>query len=279
MRILCGLKDVVTTKHLENMCKLILATGVLMGYGYLTEVANAWYSGNPFEQYLAHNRAVGPYAWCYWTMVACNVVFPQLFWFRWFRTTPWAMFVVAILVNVGMWIERFVIVVVSLSRDYLPSSWMMFYPTWVDLALLAGGFGLFATPFLLFIRFVPMVALSEVKACLPEADPHHPSPHRDEPGEEPDPAERASFEGDHEASVYGILARFRGPAICWRRPGISARPGTAGSTRIRRSPSMAWIRRWDWPARRSRCSRWPGGCSDWRSPSRSSGTRASSATR
>ncbi len=176
LRILCGLKDVVTTKHLENMCKLILATGMLMGYGYLTEVANAWYSGNPFEQYLAHNRAVGPYAWCYWTMVACNVVFPQLFWFQWFRTTPWAMFVVAVLVNVGMWLERFVIVVVSLSRDYLPSSWMMFYPTWVDLALLAGGFGLFATPFLLFIRFVPMVALSEVKACLPEADPHHPSP-------------------------------------------------------------------------------------------------------
>ena len=93
------------------------------------------------------------------------------------------MFVVAILVNVGMWFERFVIVVVSLSRDYLPSSWMMFYPTWVDLALLAGGFGLFATPFLLFIRFVPMVALSEVKACLPEADPHHPSPEPDGTGE------------------------------------------------------------------------------------------------
>ena len=211
LRILCGLRDLVTTRHLENMCKLILATGMLMGYGYFTEIANAWYSGNPFEQYVAHNRATGPYAWCFWTMVACNVVFPQLFWFRWFRTTPWAMFVIAVLVNVGMWLERFVIVVVSLSRDFLPSSWMMFYPTWVDLALLAGGFGLFATPFLLFIRFVPMVALSEVKACLPEADPHHPSPQRDEPAEKPDSADLASIEGDREASVYGIMARFRGP--------------------------------------------------------------------
>ena len=106
-------------------------------------------------------------------MITCNVIFPQLFWFRWFRTTPWAMFILAIFVNVGMWFERFVIVVTSLSRDYLPSSWRMFYPTMVDVLQLVGGFGLFTTFFLLFMRFVPMIALSEVKACLPAADPRH----------------------------------------------------------------------------------------------------------
>ena len=131
---------------------------------------------------LVRNRMTGPYAWCYWTMIACNVLIPQLFWFRWFRTTPWAMFVDRDLVNVGMWFERFVIVVTSLHRDYLPSSWRMFYPTWVDLCNCSGGFGLFATPFLLFIRFVPMVALSEVKACLPRGRPAPPPQHGEETG-------------------------------------------------------------------------------------------------
>jgi hypothetical protein len=124
-----------------------------------------------------------------------------------------AMFAIAVLVNVGMWFERFVIVVTSLHRDYLPSSWQMFYPTWVDLLQLIGGFGLFATPFLLFIRFVPMVAISEVKACLPEADPHHAPPGRKETAEEPDSAaEPPPIESDDEAPVYGALARFGGPA-------------------------------------------------------------------
>jgi molybdopterin-containing oxidoreductase family membrane subunit len=126
LRILCGLKDVVTTRHLENMCKLILATGMLLGYGYLLELGNAWYSGNGFEEYVFSNRMRGPFAWCYWTMMTCNVIAPKVFWFRWFRTTPWAMFFIAILVNVGMWFERFVIVVTSLHRDYLPPSWGMF---------------------------------------------------------------------------------------------------------------------------------------------------------
>jgi hypothetical protein len=153
-------------------------------------------------------------------MIACNVVFPQLFWFKWFRTTPWAMFVVVVLVNVGMWLERFVIVVVSLSRDYLPSSWMMFYPTWVDVAQFLGGFGLFATPFLLFIRFVPMVALSEVKACLPEADPHHRPTELVESAGEPDSAEPASIEGNHEGPIYGILASFSGPADLLEAAGL-----------------------------------------------------------
>jgi hypothetical protein len=196
------------------MCKLILATSQLLGYGYLVEVANPWYNGNGYEQYLVRNRMIGPYAWCFWTMIACNVLVPQLFWSRWFRTTPGAMFVVAILVNVGMWLERFVIIVVSLHRDYLPSSWRMFYPTWVDVLQLLGGFGLFATPFLLFIRFVPMVALSEVKAMLPQADPHHSGPAGPEPesGGEPGLAESPPLRGENGGPIFGVLARFRGPA-------------------------------------------------------------------
>ena len=212
LRILCGLKDVVTTRHLENMCKLMLATSMLLGYGYLVELGNAWYGGNGYEQYVFRNRAFGPYAWCYWTMIFCNVLIPQLFWSRRFRTTPWMMFVLAVLVNVGMWFERFVIVVTSLHRDYLPSSWRMFFPTWVDLLQMIGGFGLFATPFLLFIRFVPMVALSEVKACLPEADPHYHPPETGGAAVDPEPSDHASREDDQDVPVYGVMATFRGPA-------------------------------------------------------------------
>ncbi len=208
LRVLCGLTDLVTTRHLETMCKLILATSLLLSYGYMVELTNAWYSGNAYEQFVFTNRMAGPYAWCYWTMIACNVVLPQLFWMRWVRTTPWAMFSVAVCVNVGMWFERFVIVVTSLHRDYLPSSWGMFYPTWVDMGLLAGGFGLFATPFLLFIRFVPMVALSEVKAALPEANPHHTA----SPEAEPAPAPVPPVPADPTAGpCFGAMARFRGP--------------------------------------------------------------------
>jgi Ni/Fe-hydrogenase subunit HybB-like protein len=212
LRILCGLKDLVTTRHLENMCKLILATGMLLSYGYLIEIANAWYGGNPYDLYLTRIRATGPYAWCYWTMITCNVLAPQLFWFRWFRTTPWAMFLIAVLVNVGMWFERFVIVVTSLSRDYLPSSWMMFYPTWVDVLQMIGGFGLFATPFLLFIRFVPMVAISEVKACLPQADPHFEPKTCEQAVEQPDLIESPASESGGGGPIHGALARFSGPA-------------------------------------------------------------------
>jgi Ni/Fe-hydrogenase subunit HybB-like protein len=208
LRVLCGLEDLVTTRHLENMCKLILATSLLMGYGYLIEVASAWYSSDTFEQYLARNRATGPYAWCYWTMITCNVILPQLFWLRWFRTKPWAMLVIAVLINVGMWMERFVIVVVSLHRDYLPSSWRMFYPTLIDVLQLVGGFGLFATPFLLFVRFIPMVALSEVKACLPAANPHA----SDEPDHELDPTEYPPSGADGTGQAYGALAAVDGPA-------------------------------------------------------------------
>jgi len=162
-----GLKDLVTIRHLENMNKIILATSLMVGYAYSTEFFIAWYGGNQYEIFAFLNRALGPYAWAYWTMVTCNVVVPQLFWFKSWRTTPWRMVIVAVLVNVGMWMERFVIVVTSLSRDFLPSSWGLFKPTWVDLAMFAGSFGLFFTLFLLFCRYLPMVAMAEVKAVLP----------------------------------------------------------------------------------------------------------------
>jgi molybdopterin-containing oxidoreductase family membrane subunit len=166
-RAFFGLKNLVTIRHLDNMNKVILATSLMVGYAYAIEFFTAWYSGNQYELFAFLNRALGPYAWAYWIMVSCNVLIPQLFWFKKCRTTPWIMVIIAILINVGMWMERFVIIVTSLSRDYLPSSWGVFIPTWVDLTMLAGSFALFFTLFLLFCRYLPMVAMAEVKAVLP----------------------------------------------------------------------------------------------------------------
>ncbi|UUO04889.1 polysulfide reductase NrfD [Blastopirellula sp. J2-11] len=165
-----GLKDLVTTRHLENICKILLATGSMVGYAYAMEFFMAWYSGVPNEQFTFLNRAFGPYYWAYWTMVTCNVVVPQIFWFKKCRTTPWIMFVASIFVNIGMWFERFVITVTSLSRDFLPSSWGYFSPTWVDIGMFVGSFGLFFTLFLLFLRFMPMVAMAEVKSVMPHGE-------------------------------------------------------------------------------------------------------------
>jgi len=177
-RALFGLKEIITIRHLDNMNKIILATGLMVGYSYATEFFVAWYSGNVYEQFAFINRALGPYAWSYWIMVTCNVVAPQFFWFKRIRTSPLAMMLVVIAVNIGMWFERFVIVVSSLSRDFLPSSWGYYKPTWVDLWTLIGSFGLFFTLFLLFVRYVPMVAMAEIKAVMPEADPHHDEGHK-----------------------------------------------------------------------------------------------------
>jgi molybdopterin-containing oxidoreductase family membrane subunit len=120
------------------------------------------------------NRALGPYQWGWIPMITCNTLVPQLFWFKWFRQNLYAVFIISILVNVGMWFERFVIIVIGLHRDFLPSSWGYFKPTWVDVCTYIGTFGLFFTCFLLFIRFLPMIAISEVKGVTPQADPHHP---------------------------------------------------------------------------------------------------------
>jgi hypothetical protein len=133
---------------------------------YGVELFIAWYGGNAYERFAFINRALGPYAWGYWTMIVCNVLVPQLFWLKRCRTTPWIMFIIAVLVNVGMWTERFVIVVVSLSRDFLPSSWGQFVPTKIDILMLLGSFGLFFTLFLLFCRYLPVVAMAEVKQVM-----------------------------------------------------------------------------------------------------------------
>jgi len=170
-RAFFGLKNLVTVRHLENMNKIILLTSLIVGYAYGTELFISWYSGSTYERFAFFNRAFGPLGWGYGLMVLCNVLVPQLFWFKKCRTTPWIMLVVAVLVNVGMWFERFVIIVGSLSRDYLPSSWGHYVPTAIDLLMLVGSFGLFFTLFLLFCRYLPMVAIAEVKPVLPVTKP------------------------------------------------------------------------------------------------------------
>jgi len=167
-----GLKDLVTIKHIENMNKIILVTGTMVGYAYAMEFFIAWYSGNEYESFAFINRAFGPYAWAYWIMVSCNVITPQLFWSRTIRTNITASFIISIFVNIGMWFERFVITVTSLNRDFLPSAWRYFVPTPFDFLFLIGSFGLFFSMFLLFIWRVPVIAMAEVKMVMKQANPH-----------------------------------------------------------------------------------------------------------
>jgi molybdopterin-containing oxidoreductase family membrane subunit len=174
MRIICHLEEIITVRHIELMGKVILGTGSMVGYAYGMEFFIAWYGGNPYELYAFKNRAFGDYWWAYWTMVSCNVVCPQLFWFRGVRRNMIIVFVISIFVNIGMWFERFVIIVTSLHRDYMPSNWAYYSPTWVDIWQFIGTFGLFLTLFLLFMRFLPAIAIGEVKGVTPQADPHHP---------------------------------------------------------------------------------------------------------
>jgi Ni/Fe-hydrogenase subunit HybB-like protein len=175
-RYLYRLHDVFTWNHIDVMCKIILLTGSIVGYAYCMEFFVAYYGANPFERFAFLNRYFGPYWWAAWSMFTCNVIIPQLFWVRAFRRNVWTVYFVCMCVNAGMWFERFVIIAVSLTRDFLPSSWGMYYPTWVDIFTFAGTHGIFLTLFLLFIRFLPMVAMSEVKSVLPEANPHYHPP-------------------------------------------------------------------------------------------------------
>ncbi len=168
-----GLKELVTLHHLENLNKLILATGSIVGYAYIIEFFIAWYSGNLYELFAFTNRAFGPYAWAYWIMVGCNVAAPQLLWFKRCRTHVWLMFAISLVVNVGMWFERFVIIATSLTGDFLPSSWGYYSPTWVDVTTFIGSLGLFFTLFLLFVRYLPVVAMAEVKTVMPQAQLRH----------------------------------------------------------------------------------------------------------
>ena len=165
VRALFGLKHVITVRHIENMNKIIMVTGMMVGMAYSIEFFIAWYSGNQFEGFAFVNRALGPYWWAYFTMFSCNVFIPQLFWFKKIRTSMFWSVVIGILVNVGMWFERFVIVM-TLNRGFLPSSWGYFKPTYVDIGMFIGSFGLFTMLFLLFLRFLPVVAMSEVKGTI-----------------------------------------------------------------------------------------------------------------
>ncbi|MBU2586037.1 MAG: polysulfide reductase NrfD, partial [Bacteroidetes bacterium] len=171
IRKIFDLKHIITLDHLEKMNKVMLTTGLMIGYAYGMEFFIAWYSGNATEQFVFLNRALGPYAWAFWLMVSCNVLFPQLFWFKKIRRSIVVMFIIGLLVNVGMWFERFVIVVTSLSRDYLPSSWGHYIPSIFDIGILIGSFGLFFTLILLFIKTLPVVSISEVKAVVDGAQP------------------------------------------------------------------------------------------------------------
>jgi Ni/Fe-hydrogenase subunit HybB-like protein len=174
LRKICKLEDVITMRHIDVMCKVTLATGSIVAYAYFMEYFIAWYSGNPYERWTFWNRLFGKYWYGGWAMIICNAAIPQLFWFKWFRRNLVAVFIISIFVNIGMWFERFVIVVGSLYQDFIPSNWGFFRPTWVDVCTYIGTFGLFFTMFLLFLRFLPLIAISEVKAVTPQADPHHP---------------------------------------------------------------------------------------------------------
>lgn len=172
LRALLGLHDLVTQYHIDCICKITLATGSMVGYGYAMEFFISWYGANPYEGFAFVNRAFGPYWWAYITMLSCNVISPQLFWFRWVRERWWLVWLISIVVNVGMWFERFVIVVTTLANEFIPANWDYFTPTVVDIMTFFGTMGFFACCFLLFIRFLPFMAFAEIKAVIPQADPH-----------------------------------------------------------------------------------------------------------
>ncbi len=172
LRAIYGLQDFITDRHLDNMAKVMLATGLMVAYGYAMEAFFGWYSANEFEWFMIRNRALGPYAWAYWTLIACNVIAPQFLWSKRIRTSPAMLFILAIVVNIGMWLERFVIIVTSLHRDYLPSSWGMYYPTVWDFSLFFGTIGFFLALLFLFIRFLPMISIFEMRELVEQTDEH-----------------------------------------------------------------------------------------------------------
>jgi molybdopterin-containing oxidoreductase family membrane subunit len=166
-RVVYKLEDYVTLEHISLMNKIITLTGSVVGIAYITEFFIAAYSGVEYEQYAFINRATGPLWWSYWAMMTCNVLSPQLFWFKKVRENILVSFIMAVVVNIGMWFERFVIIVTSLHRDFLPSSWAMYAPSIVEVAILIGSFGLFFFLFFLFIKFLPSINMAEVKSIIP----------------------------------------------------------------------------------------------------------------
>jgi Ni/Fe-hydrogenase subunit HybB-like protein len=183
LRAVYHLEDLITQYHIDCMCKVILATGTMVGYAYAMEFFIAWYGANPNEGFAFINRAFGPYWWAYFIMVTCNVITPQFFWFKSVRNNTALVFILSLFVNVGMWFERFVIIATSLARDFLPSSWGYYSPSIVEIFTFFGTFGVFSVLFLLFIRFLPIMAIAELKAVTPQADPHAPHSEDDAPGQ------------------------------------------------------------------------------------------------
>ena len=169
-----NLEDFITMRHLGNMAKVMLATGLIVAYGYMMETFMAFYSGNQFDRFAIINRMTGPYAFFYWLLIACNIVIPQAMWSRKVRNNVAILFVISLIVNVGMWLERFVIVVISLHRDFLPSSWGMYYPTRWDWATYVGTIGLFLTLLFLFIRFLPVISIYEMRSLVEETSEEKP---------------------------------------------------------------------------------------------------------
>jgi molybdopterin-containing oxidoreductase family membrane subunit len=169
IRALYGLEDFITMRHLQNMAKVMLVTGLIVAYGYGTEAFIAWYGQNQYETFMLWNRITGPYWWAYSLLILCNVITPQALWFKRVRTNVPLLFALSIVINIGMWLERFVIVVTSLHRDFLPSSWGRFAPTIWDVATYAGSIGLFLTLLFLFLRFLPMISIFEMRTLLPAA--------------------------------------------------------------------------------------------------------------
>ncbi len=169
IRAAYGMKDLITMRHLQNMAKVMLATGLIVAYGYFMELFMSWYSANKFETFMMQNRMFGPMGWAYWMLILCNIAIPQALWSRKVRNSPVLLWFISIVVNVGMWMERFVIVVTSLYRDFLPSSWGTYAGTRWDWATYIGTLGFFCFCFFLFIRFLPMISIAEVRALLPQA--------------------------------------------------------------------------------------------------------------
>jgi molybdopterin-containing oxidoreductase family membrane subunit len=170
LRKFYGLEDFITMRHIQNMAKVMLATGLIVAYGYMMEAFFGWYSGNIYERFMIYNRMTGPYAWVYWLLILCNVLAPQLIWFKRFRTNLVVLFIMSIIVSIGMWLERFVIIVTSLHRDFLPSAWANYSPTGWDFSMFLGTIGLFFALLFLFIRFLPIISIFEMRTILPEAE-------------------------------------------------------------------------------------------------------------
>ncbi|HZW07032.1 MAG TPA: NrfD/PsrC family molybdoenzyme membrane anchor subunit [Phycisphaerales bacterium] len=223
-----GMKDLITARHLENMAKILLLTGMMVGFAYSMEFFIAWYSGNQYEaDVFIYNRVMppfvaewmgleryAPYWWAYWTMIACNVLSPQVFWFKSMRRSVPVIFVVSVLITIGMWFERFVIIVTSLHRAFLPGEWHMFYPTPVDILTFVGSLGTFLTLYMLFMKFLPQFAMSEIKNVTPQADPHAHHAHH---GHHADQDPHGSPSGTGWAAPAGV----------YREPGNVAKGGEA----------------------------------------------------